>query len=63
MVTAHIVAPAMQAAEHVTAARALRAQRVGLLRPAPSTGEVEVRPLSDYDTALGLTDGTAGGVA
>ena len=42
--------------EHVTAARAMRAQRVGLLRPAPPA-EVEIRPLSDYDTALGLTDG------
>ncbi len=46
----------ISAAEHVTAAKALRAARVGLLRPAP-TAEVEIRPLSDYDTALGLTDG------
>jgi hypothetical protein len=44
------------AEEHVTAARALRAARIGLLRPPPPT-EVEIRPLSDYDTALGLTDG------
>ncbi len=45
------------AAEHVTAAKALRAARVGLLlRPAPPA-EVEIRPLSDYDAALGLTDG------
>jgi transposase len=43
--------------EHVAAARALRAERIGLLRPAPAAGEVEIRPLSDYDTALGLTDG------
>ena len=47
----------ISAAEHVAAARALRAQRVGVLRPAPPAGEVEIRPLSDYDTALGLTDG------
>jgi hypothetical protein len=40
--------------EHV---KALRATRVGLLRPAAPNGEVEIRPLSDYDTALGLTDG------
>jgi transposase len=52
----------ISADEHVTAARALRAQRVGLLRPAPAA-EVEIRSLSDYDTALGLTDDTAGGVA
>jgi transposase len=43
--------------EHLTAARALRAARIGLLRPAPPGGEVEIRPLSDYDIALGLTDG------
>ena len=47
----------VSAAEHVTAAKALRAVRLGLLRPAPNTEEVEIRPLSDYDTALGLTDG------
>jgi transposase len=46
----------ISADEHVTAAKALRAARVGLLRPAPPA-EVEIRPLSDYDTALGLTDG------
>jgi transposase len=50
----------ISAAEHVAAARALRAQRIGLLRPAPST-EVEIRSLSDYDTALGLTEDTAAG--
>ena len=44
-------------AEHVAAARALRAARVGLLRPAPVAEQVEIRPLSDYDAALGLTDG------
>jgi hypothetical protein len=46
----------VSAAEHVTAAKALRAARIGLLRPAPPA-EVEIRPLSDYDAALGLTDG------
>jgi transposase len=47
----------ISAEEHVTAARALRAQRVGLLRPAPAAEDVQIRPLSDYDIALGLTDG------
>ena len=47
----------ISAAEHVAAARALRADRIGLLRPAAPETEVEVRALSDYDTALGLTDG------
>ena len=47
----------ISADEHVSAARALRAQRIGVLRPAPPAGEVEIRPLSDYDDALGLTDG------
>src|SRR4051794_6489135 len=46
----------ISADEHVTAAKALRAARVGLLRPPPPT-EVEIRPLSDYDAALGLTEG------
>ncbi len=50
----------ISAAEHVAAARALRAQRIGLLRPAPPA-EVEIRSLSDYDTALGLTEDTAAG--
>jgi transposase len=53
----------ISADEHIAAARALRAERVGLLRPTPLTEEVQVRPLSDYDTALGLTDEAAGGVA
>ena len=47
----------ISADEHVTAAKALRAARIGLLRPTPNTQEVEIRPLSDYDAALGLTDG------
>ena len=46
----------ISADEHVTAAKALRAARIGRLRPAPPA-EVEIRPLSDYDAALGLTDG------
>jgi transposase len=55
----------ISAEEHVTAARALRAERLGLLRPAPPAGEVEIRSLSDYDAALGLTDDdtAAGGAA
>jgi transposase len=54
----------ISAEEHVTAARALRAERLGLLRPAQPTTEVEIRSLTDYDTALGLTkNDTAGGAA
>jgi hypothetical protein len=44
--------------EHAEAARALRRQRVGVLRPAPEP-EVEVRCLADYDAALGLEGGVA----
>jgi transposase len=44
--------------EHHAAARALRRQRVGVLRPAPEP-EVEQRCLADYDTALGLDGGVA----
>ena len=40
---------------HVDAAKALRRERVGLLRPAPEP-EVEQRRLTDYDAALGLDD-------
>jgi transposase len=47
--------------EHVAAARELRRERIGLLRPVREL-EVEVRCLADYDTALGL-DGDEGGVA
>jgi hypothetical protein len=50
----------LSAAEHVAAARALRAERVGLLRPAHGH-EVETRALSDYDSALGLVEETAEG--
>jgi transposase len=57
----------ISAAEHIAGARALRAERVGLLRPAPPADQVEIRRLSDYDAALGLTDEAgedlAGGVA
>jgi transposase len=53
----------ISADEHVAAARALRAERIGLLHQAPPAGEVEIRSLSDYDTALGLTDEAAGGMA
>jgi transposase len=53
-------------AEHVSAATAPRRDRIALLRPAPEP-EVQIRALSDYDTALGLadldTDADAGGVA
>ena len=44
--------------EHVAAARALRRERVGKLRPVPEP-EVEQRRLADYDTALGLDGGVA----
>lgn len=50
--------------EHVAAARALRSERLGRLRPTPpAAAEVEQRALSDYDAALGLTDSTQDGVA
>ena len=45
---------------HHAAAKALRRQRVGVLRPAPEP-EVEQRCLADYDSALGLD--ADGGVA
>jgi len=49
--------------EHVAAARALRRERVGVLRPVQQ-GEVEQRCLADYDTALGIADlDIDGGVA
>jgi transposase len=47
---------------HVAAAKALRRERIELLRPAPQAGEVEVRRLADYDTALGVVE-LDGGVA
>ena len=39
-------------AEHDAAAKALRRERIGLVRPAPEP-EVQIRCLGDYDTALG----------
>jgi transposase len=58
----------LSAAEHVAAARALRTERVGLLRPAPDPAvaesqQVQQRALSDYDTALGVLEATQDGVA
>jgi len=47
--------------EHVAAAKALRRQRVGVLRPVTEP-QVEQRCLADYDTALGIDD-VDGGVA
>jgi transposase len=47
--------------EHVAAARALRRDRVGVLRPVGDP-DVEQRSLADYDTALGIDDAD-GGVA
>jgi transposase len=44
--------------EHLAAAKKLRTQRVGLLRPVVEP-EVEQRSLADYDTALGLDGGVA----
>ncbi len=40
---------------HVAAADTLRRERIGLLRPVPEP-EVQIRALTDYDTALGLND-------
>jgi hypothetical protein len=49
--------------DHVAAAKMLRRERVGALRPVGEL-EVEQRALSDYDTALGLdSEGAEGGVA
>ncbi len=47
--------------EQVAAAKALRRERVGVLRPVTEP-EVEQRSLADYDAALGLDDAD-GGVA
>jgi transposase len=44
--------------EHVAAAKALRRERVGVLRPVPEA-DVQIRCLDDYDTALGLDGGVA----
>jgi transposase len=45
-------------AEHVAAAKALRRERVGVLRPVPEP-DVQIRCLDDYDSALGLDGGVA----
>jgi transposase len=49
---------------HLAAAKALRRERIGIVRPEPAP-EVETRALTDYDTALGLDhiQGAEGGVA
>ncbi|SRR6266567_1213719 len=44
--------------EHLAAARALRRERLEVLRAAPEQ-DVEVRCLADYDTLLGLDGGAA----
>ena len=44
--------------EHVAAAKALRRERVGVLRPVPEP-DVQIRCLDDYDQALGLDGGVA----
>jgi transposase len=43
---------------HLAAARLLRRNQIGVLRPAGEP-EVEIRALADYDTALGLDGGAA----
>jgi len=48
--------------QHLAAAKALRQQRLQLLRPPVQPEvepQVEVRCLADYDTALGVDDGGA----
>jgi transposase len=44
--------------EHLVAAKLLRRGRADLLRPMPAD-QVEIRNLTDYDTALGVDDGAA----
>jgi len=46
--------------EHVEAARLLRRERITVVRP-PAEADVQIRALSDYDTALGT--GSSGGAA
>ena len=48
--------------DHLAAAKLLRKERVGALRPVVEL-EVEQRCLADYDTALGLDNAADGGVA
>jgi transposase len=47
--------------DHIQAARALRAEHRAATRDEPA--EVELRCLTDYDTAFGLTDGLTDGAA
>jgi hypothetical protein len=44
--------------EHIAAAKALRRERVGVLRPVPEP-DVQIRCLDEYDQALGLDGGVA----
>jgi transposase len=44
--------------EHVAAAKLLRRERIGVLRPVPEP-DVQIRCLADYDEALGLDGGVA----
>jgi transposase len=44
--------------EHVAAAKALRRERIGVLRPVPEP-DVQIRCLDDYDAALGIDGGVA----
>ena len=48
--------------DHLAAAKLLRRDRIGALRPVIEL-EVEQRRLADYDTALGLDTAAEGGVA
>ena len=48
--------------EHIGAAKALRRQRVGVLRPVTDP-DVQIRCLDDYDAALGMAPDADGGVA
>jgi transposase len=48
--------------DHLAAAKLLRRDRIGALRPVIEL-EVEQRRLADYDTALGLDNAAEGGVA
>jgi len=48
--------------EHVTAAKTLRRERIGVLRPVVEP-DVQIRCLDDYDQALGVGDRLDGGVA
>ena len=41
--------------QHVEAAKRLRRERIGVVRPVPEP-DVEIRCLADYDDALGVDD-------